>query len=218
MLVHRVGGKIMGMHAMPGSHGTPEPPVAYEGAMERLRFAVLDVETTSGDPTEGRVMEVAVLALDGVEERLRWDSLIQPRTSIPGFIRRLTGIEPDMLKEAPCFPEVVRTLGTLTQDRIVVAHNVRFDMTALMHEFARTGLVFDRPTLCTERLSRLLVPHLPHYNLGSLCRYFGIEFLAAHRALNDAEATASLFTRLLTEFGEERVLGCVVGPPRLRRA
>ena len=186
--------------------------------MERLRFAVLDVETTSGDPTEGRVMEVAVLAMDGTQERLRWDSLIQPRTAIPGFIRRLTGIEPAMLKDAPRFPEVVRTLETLTQDRIVVAHNVRFDMTALTHEFARTGLVFDRPTLCTERLARQLVPHLPHYNLGSLCRYFGIEFLAAHRALNDAEATASLFARLLSEFGEERVLACVIGAPKVRRA
>lgn len=218
MLLPRVGGKIIGVHGMLGRGGTPQPPTAYEGAMERLRFAVLDVETTSGDPTEGRVMEVAVLALDGVQERLRWDSLIQPRTAIPGFIRRLTGIGPEMLKDAPRFPEVVRTLETLTQDRIVVAHNARFDMTALMHEFARTGLVFDRPTLCTERLARRLVPQLPHYNLGSLCRHFGIEFPAAHRALNDAEAAAALFARLLSEFGEERVLAHVVGPPKLRRA
>ncbi|MGV3638278.1 MAG: PolC-type DNA polymerase III [Flavobacteriales bacterium] len=186
--------------------------------MERLRFAVLDVETTSGDPTEGRVMEVAVLALDGTQERLRWDSLIQPRTRIPGFIRRLTGIEPAMLTEAPAFVEVVRTLETLTQDRIVVAHNVRFDMTALEHEFARTGLVFDRPTLCTERLARQLVPHLPHYNLGSLCRYFGIEFRAAHRALSDAEATAALLARLLHEYGEDRVLATVTSWPKALRA
>ena len=91
-------------------------------------------------------------------------------------------------------------------------------MTALEHEFARTGLVFDRPTLCTERLARQLVPHLSHYNLGSLCRYFGIEFKAAHRALNDAEATATLFTRLLNEFGEERVLSLVATWPKALRA
>ncbi len=186
--------------------------------MERLRFAVLDVETTSGDPTEGRVMEVAVLALDGANERLRWDCLIQPRTHIPAFIRRLTGIESSMLQQAPYFVEVVRTLETLTQDRIVVAHNVRFDMTALEHEFARTGLVFDRPTLCTERLARQLVPHLPHYNLGSLCRYFGIEFKAAHRAASDAEATAALLKRLLDEFGAERILASVTTWPKALRA
>lgn len=218
MLATRTGGNIVGLRGSGWAVGTPYPPAAYEGAMERLRFAVLDVETTSGDPTEGRVMEVAVLALDGMQERLRWDSLIQPRTRIPGFIRRLTGIDPHMLEEAPRFIDVVRTLETLTQDRIVVAHNVRFDMTALEHEFARTGLVFDRPTLCTERLARQLTPHLPHYNLGSLCRYFGIEFRAAHRALSDAEATAGLFSRLLDEFGEERIMAAVTSWPKALRA
>lgn len=186
--------------------------------MERMRFAVLDVETTSGDPKEGRVMEVAVVALDGTRERMRWDSLVQPRTKVPSFIRKLTGIDNAMLQDAPSFTEVVRTLGTLTQDRIVVAHNVRFDMTALEHEFARTGLVFDRPTLCTERLARRLVPQLPHYNLGSLCRYFGIPFTAAHRALSDAEATAALLSRLVQDHGEERILEGVTSWPKALRA
>ncbi|MBL7951026.1 MAG: 3'-5' exonuclease [Flavobacteriales bacterium] len=186
--------------------------------MVRSRFAVLDVETTCGDPTEGRVMEVAVVALDGTTERLRWDSLIQPRVRIPSFIRRLTGIDGSMLADAPNFVDVVRTLETLTEGRIIVAHNVRFDMTALEHEFARTGLVFDRPTLCTERLARQLVPHLSHYNLGSLCRFFGIEFRAAHRALSDAEATAALFTRLLNEFGEDRILAGISTWPKALRA
>lgn len=212
------GGNIAGANGTVQRAGTQHPRHAYEGAMERLRFAVMDVETTSGNPTEGRVMEVAVLALDGTRERIRWHTLIHPRAPIPGFIRRLTGIAPAMLSDAPAFVDVVRTLETLTQDRIVVAHNVRFDMTALEHEFARTGLVFDRPTLCTERLARQLVPQLPHYNLGSLCRYFGIEFRAAHRAATDAEATASLLVRMLSDFGEDRVLAHVSTWRRALRA
>ena len=114
------------------------------------KFAILDVETTSGDPTVGRVMEVAVLAYDGDQERLRWETLVDPRTKIPPFIVKLTGITQEMINTSPTFPMVVRTLQTLTQDRIVVAHNVRYDMTSLEHEFARTGLLFDRGTLCTE--------------------------------------------------------------------
>jgi len=173
------------------------------------QFAILDVETTSGDPTTGRVMEVAVMAFDGRTERLRWESLVDPRTGIPPFIRRLTGIDPSMLRDAPTFPAMVRTLQTLTQDRIVVAHNVRYDMTALEHEFARTGLVFERATLCTERVSRRLLPHLSHHNLASLCRHFSIPFQNAHRAASDAEATAGLLHALLDGFGEEQVLRSV---------
>ena len=174
--------------------------------MISTRFAVLDVETTSGDPTMGRVMEVAVLVHDGQVERTRWESLLDPRMEIPPFVRRLTGIGDKDVRHAPRFVDVVNTLLTLTEGRIVVAHNVRYDMTALEHEFARTGLVFMRHTLCTERLARRLSPGLSHYNLGSLCRHYGIPFTAAHRAMSDANATAALLLRMLDEHGEEEVL------------
>lgn len=205
--------KLEGNIAIPRaemSTATPTEASAYDAAMSFSRFAVLDVETTSGDPTEGRVMEVAVLAMDGKTERLRWDSLVDPRGSLPPFISKLTGINAGMLKAAPSFVEVVRTLQTLTEDRIVVAHNVRFDMTALAHEFARTGLTFERPTLCTERLTRRLVPHVDRYNLANLCRYFGLPFKPAHRALGDAEATAALLVHLVDLFGMDVVHESVV--------
>lgn len=186
--------------------------------MERMRFAVLDVETTQGDPTAGRVMEVAVVVHDGPVERLRWDSLVDPCEPIPPFIQRLTGIDQRTLEGSTPFISVVRTLETLTQDRILVAHNVRFDMTALEHEFARTGLVFDRPTLCTERTTRRLLPQLDRYNLGSVCRYFGIRFTVAHRAMNDAEATAAVLLKLVDAFGHEAVLEGVTPWRRALRA
>lgn len=186
--------------------------------MQGQRFAVIDVEVTEGDPSRGRVMEVAVIALDGATERVRWDSLVHPRQRVPWFTRKLTGIEDGMLVDAPFFHEVARTIATLTQDRIVVAHNVRFDMTALAHEFARTGLVFSPATLCTERLGRRLMPHLEHFNLGSLCRSLGIPFPIAHRALADAEATAALLKRFLQDHGAERVLQDAVHAPRALRA
>jgi DNA polymerase-3 subunit epsilon len=182
------------------------------------RYAVLDVETTNGDPRVGEVMEVAVIMLDGKLERDRWNSLVLPSGRIPPFIRRLTGITDGMVASAPRFHEVVRPLETHTQDRIVVAHNVRFDMTALEHEFARTGLVFERDTVCTERLSRRLLPGLEHYNLGSLCRHLGIPFTAAHRAVADAEATALLFLKLVEEFGMAPVHEQVTTWPRALHA
>ncbi|MBK7239530.1 MAG: hypothetical protein IPI00_04990 [Flavobacteriales bacterium] len=70
---------------------TSVPTSPYEAAMQRLRFAVLDVETTSGNPIEGRVMEVAVLAHDGAHERLRWDSLVDPRALVSPFCYQANG-------------------------------------------------------------------------------------------------------------------------------
>ena len=177
---------------------------AYEGRMER--FAVLDVETTSGDPREGHLIEVAVLALDGGMHRSFWETLIAPPVPMPPFAKKLTGIDDTMLIGAPVFREAANAIATLTQDRILVAHNVRYDITALQHEFARIGSRFDRATLCTEKLSRRLIPSLTHYNLGSMCRYFGIPFTARHRAASDTEAASQLLLRLIDGFGEERIL------------
>jgi len=182
------------------------------------RFAVLDVETTAGDPTKGRIIDVAVIALDGTTERLRWDSLVDPGVPVPPFMSRLTGLRSADLVGAPRFVEIVRTLETLTQDRILVAHNVRYDMTALDHEFARTGLVFSRATLCTERLAHRLMPQLPRYNLGSICRHVGIPFKAAHRALPDAQAAASLLVHMIDRFGMDNVMKGVVPSQRALRA
>ncbi len=193
------------VHITPADCITSGARSAYEALMKE-RYAVIDVETTSGDPCEGRVIEVAVLAFDGRIERLRWDSFVDPRIEVPPFIRKLTGIDDRMLSDAPIFLEVARSFATITEDRILVAHNVRYDLTALEHEFARIGLVFERRTLCTEKLSRKFLPQLQHYNLGSLCRYFGIPFTAKHRAASDAEGTAMLLQRLIGNFGEESVV------------
>ncbi len=47
------------------------------------------------------------------------------------------------------------------------------------------------------RLSRTLLPGLPSYSLGKLCRSIGIEVQGRHRAYGDAAATAALLSRLL---------------------
>ncbi|MBK7946203.1 MAG: 3'-5' exonuclease [Flavobacteriales bacterium] len=197
---------------------TPPRLPAYEVAMHGLKFAVIDVETTEGDPLKGRVMEVAVIAMDGGIERMRWESLVHPGQRVPWFSRKLTGINDSMLCDAPRFHEVARTIATLTQDRIVVAHNARFDMTALAHEFARTGLPIERATICTEKLGRRLAPQLEHHNLGSLCRHYGINFPKAHRALADAEATAALLACYLERFGADAIAQAIVPVQRALRA
>ncbi|MDQ6890920.1 MAG: GIY-YIG nuclease family protein, partial [Bacteroidota bacterium] len=51
--------------------------------------------------------------------------------------------------------------------------------------------------LCTIRLGRLILPRLPGYGLGKICRHLGIEIEPRHRAKGDAEATVKLFHHLL---------------------
>lgn len=177
--------------------------------MRSPAFIIVDVEATHGDPLKGRIIELAAIVHDGVRELGRWNTLVNPRSPVPEFVQRLTGIRPHMLEDAPSFPTVARRLCADTQDRILVAHNVRYDMTALQSELVRTGLSCQPDTLCTERLSRRLLPQLQHHNLGGLCRHFGIVQGHRHHAAHDAQATLMLLLHLIGEFGEERVRAAV---------
>jgi DNA polymerase-3 subunit epsilon len=180
-------------------------------------YAIVDVETTYGDPRRACVMEVAVILTDGQREMERWSSLVHPHNggAIDPFVSRLTGITPAMVSKAPRFAEVAAVVDRMTAGSIVVGHNARFDMVALGTSFERCGQSFQRDTLCTEQLSRQFFPHLKFHNLNSLCRHMGVSLKADHRAMGDAMACAAAFSLLLARFGTDRVAVCAV-PAALR--
>ncbi|MBK7555309.1 MAG: 3'-5' exonuclease [Flavobacteriales bacterium] len=171
----------------------------------RAPYAVVDVETTIGDPCHGRITEIAVLLTDGRVELGRWSTLVQPQAPMNAFVTTLTGITEELLADAPTFAQVLDVVNELTEGATIVAHNARFDLTALQASFARCGRVFERESLCTEQLSRQFFPHLRFHNLNSLCRHIGVAHRGNHRALGDALACKLAFVGLVERFGEERV-------------
>ena len=160
-------------------------------------YAVVDIETTGGNPTQGKIIEIAIVIHDGEKIIETYNTLINPQRSIPPFISGLTGITESMVANAPLFEEVAVKVHRITEGKVFVAHNVNFDFSFLKREFEELGIDFDRKKLCTIRLARKLVPERKKYNLGSICEHFGINIKDRHRALGDAEATAHLLQCLL---------------------
>lgn len=66
-----------------------------------LQFVIVDIETTGGPPNGANITEVAAILHDGTREIDRWVQLIYPEASIPMGITRLTGIDDQMVAEAP---------------------------------------------------------------------------------------------------------------------
>ena len=152
-------------------------------------LAVVDLETTGGNPQFDRVIEIGVLLIDDGEVRQRWQQLVDPGFALPYGIEQLTGIRSADLVGAPAFADVADDVLTLLQDRLFVAHNARFDYGFLKAEFARLGVAFNPDRLCTVRWSRQLYPDVRGHGLDAVCARFGIGNAARHRALGDAEAT-----------------------------
>jgi len=160
-------------------------------------FAVIDVETTSGDPLDGKITEVAVIVTNGQRELERWSSIVNPGEPIPKFIQMLTGITNGMVKNAPSLDVCAEKLHEMLKGHTIVAHNFRFDMTVLEQEFSRLGKPFSTEVICTEALCRKALPDCEHYNLVSLCHYLDIPFKGHHRAMNDAQATMNILHKVL---------------------
>ena len=160
-------------------------------------YVIIDIETTGGRYNEEGITEIAIHKYDGHVVIDSFISLVNPEKEIQPFVVKLTGINNNMLKNAPKFYEIAKRIVEISKGCVLVAHNASFDYRILKTEFRRLGFDFELPTLCTVELSKKLIPGLESYSLGKLCRKIGIPMSDRHRANGDALATIKLFEILL---------------------
>ncbi|WP_108868301.1 exonuclease domain-containing protein [Aquimarina aquimarini] len=169
-------------------------------------YAILDIETTGGKYNEEGITEIAVYKFDGHTVVDQFISLVNPERPIQPFVVNLTGINNNMLRNAPKFYEVAKRIVEITTDCVIVAHNASFDYRILRTEFSRLGFEFSRQSLCTVELSKKLIPDQESYSLGKLTRGLGIPISDRHRANGDALATVKLFKLLLAKDLEKKII------------
>ena len=169
--------------------------------LRSLRFAVVDVECTGGRANGGdRVMEVAVVHVQGGEWRTAFETLVNPQRPVSPFVQRLTGLRWEHLHEAPTFLDVAERVRDALEGCVFVAHNSRFDFRFLSSELRRaTDRGLSGHHLCTVKLARRLLPHLPRRNLDALAWHYEVPIVGRHRAGGDARATAQVFLRMLAD-------------------
>jgi DNA polymerase-3 subunit epsilon len=165
-------------------------------------FAVIDIETTGGNPNAERIIEIAILIFDGNKIIEEYSTLINPEKQISPFISTFTGITNHMVKDAPKFEDIADRVLKLTHGHIFVAHNVRFDYNFIKHEFKKLNIEYARKTLDTVQLSRKTFPQYRSHSLGNICRDLGIQIDNRHRALGDAKATTILLQKIIAQYNE----------------
>jgi DNA polymerase III subunit epsilon len=173
--------------------------------LDDCAFAVVDVETTGMRVIGGdRITEVAVAVVHGGRREIVFDSLVNPERPIPRAVRAITNITDEMVQHAPRFSDVAEQLLRALAGKIFVAHNARFDWNFVSAELRRSqSVTLDGTRLCTVRLARRLVRGVRSCGLDNLCRFFGFDNQARHRAAGDALVTAELLARLLLLAREE---------------
>lgn len=165
----------------------------------------LDLETTGATPLRDRITEIALVRFDDGVETVRWQTLVNPQQPIPPFIQSLTGIDDNMVADAPLFAEVADKLLALLEGSVLAAHNVRFDHGFLKSEFKRLGITLRQKVLCTVKLSRLLYPQHYSHGIDAIVARHQITGLARHRAMGDVEAILIMLNDARRVLGSEVV-------------
>ncbi len=163
------------------------------------KFVVIDLETTGNNPKKGdRIIQFAAVVVEDGVITDRFSSLINPNRSIPVFIEELTGLNDEMVKDAPEFSEIASKVNTMLDGAYFVAHNVLFDLSFLQEELIQAGYEgFYGFVLDTVEMARFLFPTADGYKLTDLAERENLAHDRPHQADSDAEVTAELLLILI---------------------
>jgi DNA polymerase-3 subunit epsilon/CBS domain-containing protein len=160
----------------------------------------LDIEATGLDAQLARVVEISGLQVDSLEinSDTVFQHLINPGVPIPESASLIHGLTKDDLQGAPAFADVIEALDRFIGNKVVIGHNIGYDLSVIDHEFSRIGRSWKiPPSLDVRALARLAAPNLASYSLDTLCDWQEIEIGRRHRAFYDAHAAAQLFIKLV---------------------
>ncbi len=167
--------------------------------LAEMEWAVLDVETTGLAPGRHRLIEVGVVLVRGGELREAFQRLINPERQIPHFITSFTGIKPSMVHRARSARDILPPLHAFLGERIIVGHNIGFDLSFLAYEAERAGLglTFPDDGIDTIAMARRYLTGTRRASLDRVATALHVPVRDRHRALPDARITAQVFTLLL---------------------
>ncbi len=162
--------------------------------MAERTFVALDLETTGLDSGRDAIIEIGAVRFRGDTILDRFASFVDPQRPIPLRVQQITAITDKDVADAPTIERIAPELLAFVDGNVdaVVAHNAPFDLGFLQ----KAGVQFHRPALDTHELASIVLPGMPSYSLGELCRRLEIPLSNAHRALDDAEAAARLFMHI----------------------
>ncbi|KRM88379.1 3'-5' exonuclease [Lacticaseibacillus thailandensis] len=168
-----------------------------------MNFIAMDYETASGKRASACSVAIVVVRNDKVVDSFY--NLINPETPFSPFNIRIHHITPDMVANAPTFPELWPHIAPLfTRTQLVAAHNAQFDVSVLRKSLERYGLPTPQyQYIDTVATSRSFLPSLANHKLDTVSDALGITLNNHHNALADSYACARILMSEKAQFGSQ---------------
>lgn len=171
-------------------------------------FVVFDLETTGLKPRENEIIEIGAIRYVDNEPCEMFHTYIKPKKKISARITQINGITNDMVQEAPSIQEVLPYFLDFIGDDTLVAHNVKFDMSFILHQLYineykkpknKTVDTLDLARDCFVRFDEnkgMEVP-LKNYKLMTLKEKLGLGELGSHNAIDDCKVCGYIYLKTM---------------------
>ncbi|MGN5651151.1 exonuclease domain-containing protein [Bacillus sp. Brlt_9] len=196
---------ILGMTALM----VPETVLVYNDDNRGLTkdIVVYDVETTGFSARNDYIIEVGAVKISNGKVVSTFQKFVKSPKKINGKIESLTGITNEMLDtkgEEPA--NVLQEFKDFVGDAMLAAHNAWFDLYMLEAAYDRVSITPPKLVVIdTLKVSRKLNHSLKSHRLSALAKKYGVSLKNAHRACDDAEATAKIFIQMVEQLKEEGI-------------
>jgi DNA polymerase III epsilon subunit-like protein len=199
LLVRQLLDPLPEVHRAPDGRWVALDAPFLDVPLDSARLVAVDLESTGSLVGVDNIIEVGLAVLEGGQVVQQFSSLVHSTRHMSGRIRRLTGIRPSQLNDAPCFEEVAPVImKLLNKSHAFVAHDVRFDLHFLRWELMRHGHDMPEiPGVCTLQIAQAIWPDRKGWRLQELADDLGVAHDTPHRAGEDALATAGVLARSL---------------------
>ncbi|TVT29554.1 DEAD/DEAH box helicase [Salinicoccus cyprini] len=162
------------------------------------KFAVVDLETAGNNKNKDSIIQLGIVIVQNFKVVDKYTTFLSDETELTPFIKELTSIETSMLENAPRFKDVAHEIAALLDGCVFTAHNVEFDYGFLQSAFRKCGIRYSpNHLLDTVELAKIFLPTLERLQLNEIAQTLGLRLSNAHRADEDALATAELLIHLL---------------------
>ena len=171
-------------------------------------FVAIDLETTGLSLENDTITELgAVLFRDG-REVANFQSFVAVHRKLDPENVKLTGITDEMLVGAPEIENVLPEFMEFIGNRVVVAHNARFDTGFIRKACQQVGIEYNLTAIDTLPLSQQLLPNLGKFKLDLVAKALKLPSFNHHRATDDANICGQIllkFLKMLAEQGFESI-------------
>jgi DNA polymerase III epsilon subunit-like protein len=164
-------------------------------------FLAIDVETTGLDPRRDDIVSIAAIPFVHGRAEPGYVTLVDPGRPIPAASTAIHGIDDAQVAGAPSLAEVLPRVDAMCAGRVVVGHDIAFDLAMLSRARRRYGR--ERMTTVALDTHRLAVALHPAWRrraeLETVAAHLGIPVVGRHTADGDARLSGVILVTLLPQ-------------------